>query len=427
MARLASLSPVRNLRYLAELVRWAVATARGVRRRRREGRVTVAVDVSPLWERLTGIGWYLYRLLEHLAERTGPDDLVLRLYGPDLVSLPGTPGPAVAPPAGPAIEHVVHRPPAPPGVALARLVERTARFLSPLLLRADGNDLLFAPNYFPPRRFALALAAGTPLVATVHDLGYRKVPWAIRRETLEDLERHVDFVWSRAALVLTDAEAVRREMIEARLAAPERIRAVHLAPAHPPLGDPSTASPPEGTPARYVLFVGTVEPRKNLDVLLAAWRRLREGSEEPPALVVCGRVGWVGDETRRALGRARDEGWLVHFDYAEDAELAALYRGALAVALPSWYEGFGLPALEACAAGAPVIASDLPVLREIAGDAALYAPPGDPAAWAEAVGRVIGDPVLAARLRERGPARAAAFDWRRTADATVAALRSVVR
>lgn len=425
MARLSSLSPVRNLRYLIDLLRWAAGSAREVRRRRREERVTVAVDLSPLWERLTGIGWYLYRLLEQLAERTGPDDLVLRLYGPDLVTLPGTPEPAVAPPSGPAIEHVTYDFPAPPGVALARLAERAARLLAPLLLRADGNDLLFAPNYFPPRRFAFALAAGTPLVATVHDLGYRKVPWAIRRETLEDLERHLDFVWSRAALVLTDAEAVRREMIEARLARPERIRAIHLAPAHPPLAASAAAAPPAGTPERYVLFVGTVEPRKNPGVLLAAWRRLRERSSEPPALVVCGRVGWVDDETRAALRRAEGEGWLVHFDYAEDAELAALYRGALAVALPSWYEGFGLPALEACAAGAPVIASDLPVLREVLGDAALYAPPGDAAAWARAVERVAGDPDLAAHLRERGPARAAAFDWRRTADETADALRSV--
>lgn len=143
--------------------------------------------------------------------------------------------------------------------------------------------------------------------------------------------------------------------------------------------------------------------------------------------MVCGRVGWVDDETRQALRRARDEGWLVHFDYAEDAGLAALYRGALAVALPSWYEGFGLPALEACAAGAPVVASDLPVLREIAGDAALYAPPGDPAAWAAAIERVTADPELARRLAERGRARAAAFDWRRTADETADALRVVAR
>jgi glycosyltransferase involved in cell wall biosynthesis len=174
--------------------------------------------------------------------------------------------------------------------------------------------------------------------------------------------------------------------------------------------------------------VGTVEPRKNLGVLLDAWRRLR--LPDPPALVVCGRIGWVDEETRSALRQAEGEGWLVHFDYAEDAELAALYKGALAVALPSWYEGFGLPALEACAHGAPVLASDLPVLREVLGDAALFVPPGDPAAWAAAIRRVAGDPELArhlADLAEAGRARAAAFDWRRTADETADALRNVAR
>ncbi|HSL84091.1 MAG TPA: hypothetical protein VLF66_15065, partial [Thermoanaerobaculia bacterium] len=154
MPRLAALSPFRNLRYLIALLRWAAATVRACRRRRREGReggrLTVAVDVSPFWESLTGIGWYLYRLLEHLAER---DDLALRLYGPDLVTVAGTPEATVAFPQGPALERVVHRPPAPPGVALARLVERSARLLAPLLLAADGNRLVFAPNYFPPRRF----------------------------------------------------------------------------------------------------------------------------------------------------------------------------------------------------------------------------------------------------------------------------------
>ncbi|HUF79153.1 MAG TPA: hypothetical protein VMR44_09580, partial [Thermoanaerobaculia bacterium] len=202
MPRLASLAPARNLRYLAELLRWIGATVRVCRRRRRDPRLTVAVDVSPFWESLTGIGWYLYRLLEHLGDR---EDLTLRLYGPDLVALAGVTGPAVEPPAGTALERVVHRPPAAPGVALAQIVERIlgrgGRRLAPLLLAADGNRLLFAPNYFPPRRFSLALARGTPLVATVHDLGYRQVPWAIRPETLDELRRNMDFVWSRARMV----------------------------------------------------------------------------------------------------------------------------------------------------------------------------------------------------------------------------------
>ena len=425
MARLSSLGPVRNFRYLAELLRWAAATARACRARRRDPRLTVAVDVSPFWEDLTGIGWYLYRLLERLGER---DDMVLRLYGPDLVALPGERGPAVAPPRGPGLEPAAHRPPAPPGVALARLAERIfgrgGRLLAPLLLAADGNRVLFAPNYFPPRRFSLALARGTPLVATVHDLGYRKVPWAIRPETLEELGRNMDFVWSRARVVLTDAEAVRREIVEAGLAAPERVRAVLLAPAHRDGPGAAEAALPEGVPGRFGLFVGTVEPRKNPETLLAAWRALRARLPEPPALVVCGRIGWVGDGVRRELARSREAGWLVHLEYAPDAALAALYRRALVVALPSWYEGFGLPALEAAALGAPVVASDLPVLREVLGEAALFVPPDRPDLWARRLEEVVGDEALRAELARRGRERAAAFDWARTAEETAAALRA---
>lgn len=420
MPRLSSHSPLRNLRYLVALFRWSVTTLRACRRRRREGRqgrrLTVAVDVSPFWESLTGIGWYLYRLLEHLAAR---DDLALRLYGKDLVSVSGTPEAAVAFPEGPALERVVHRPPAPPETLLGRLVERNGRLLAPLLLAADGNRVLFAPNYFPPRRFLLALALEVPLVATVHDLGYRKVPWAIRPETLDELERNLDLVWSRARAVLTDSEAVRREIVTAGLAGPERVRAVHLAPVQP--GDEDSGGgkrPPAGTPEHYGLFVGTVEPRKNLETLLEAWHRLPEHLPEPPALVVCGKIGWADEALRRELARAREDGWLVHFDYAENRQVAALYRGARVVALPSWYEGFGLPALEAAAFGAPVVASDLPVLREILAEAALYAPPHRTDQWAERLAEVLCDEGLRRELGRRGRERAATFDWARTAAET---------
>lgn len=422
---LAAAGPVRNLRYLAELARWAGRTMAACRRRRRDPRPSVAVDVSPFWEPLTGIGWYLYRVLEELADRP---DLVLRLYGPDLIQVRGTPEPVVAAPAGRALERVVHRLPAHRGAGLGRLVERSARLLGPPLLAADGNDVLFAPNYFPHRRFEAAAAWGAPLVATVHDLGYRKIPWAIRPETLDELGRHLDFVWSRAALVLTDAESVRREILEARLAGPDRVRAIHLAPAHGGLEEGDGGPLPAGVPEGAGLFVGTVEPRKNLETLLAAWRRLRERPGRPggaPPLVVCGRIGWAGRALLRELERARREGWLLHLDYVADRELAALYRSARVVVLPSWYEGFGLPALEACAAGAPVVASDLPVLREVLGDAALFAPPDRLDRWVAALGRILDDGSLREELARRGRERAGRFDWGRTARATADALLEV--
>lgn len=419
MPTLASFGPVRNLRYVAHLLRWVTGVLRECRRRRRDPRLAVAVDVAPLWEDLTGIGWYLFRLLERLASR---GDLVLRLYGPDLLSFPDTPGPAVAVPEGPAIDRVVHRPPAPPKVALARLGGRGLRLLAPALLAADGNDVLFAPNYFPPRRFLLALVRGTPLVATVHDLGCRKVPWAIRRETLDDLERHLDFVGSRAALVLTDSEAVRGEIAEAGLAHPGRVRAIHLAPVH---DDPGHGGePPPGTPERYALFVGTVEPRKNVELLLETWRRLRQRPWRPPPLVVCGRLGWAEEGLRHDLETAAAEGWLIRLGYATDPQLAALYRGASVVVLPSWYEGFGLPAIEACAAGAPVLASDLPVLREVLADGARFAPPDRPDLWAKALEEILTDEDLRRELSRRGRRRAGELDWARTAAETAEALRT---
>lgn len=419
MPTLASFEPLRNLRYLGDLVRWAWSAARESRRRRREPRLTVAVDVAPLWESLTGIGWYLFRLLELLAER---EDLVLRLYGPDLLSFPETPPAAVALPAGRALERVVYRPPAPPKVALARVGSRLLRLLGPALIAADGNDVVFAPNYFPPRRFVLALARGTALVATVHDMGYRKVPWAIRRETLEDLERNLAFVGARATLVLTDSEAVRREIVAAGLAGANRVQAIHLAPAHD--GAAAAASPPPTVPGSYALFVGTVEPRKNLELLLAVWQGLRRRRVEPPPLVVCGKVGWATEELRRDLEKATREGWLVPLGYATDGELAALYRDATLVLLPSWYEGFGLPALEACAAGAPVVASDLPVLREVLGDGARYAPPDRPDLWMTAITELLRDDRARAELGRRGTARAGRFGWSRTAAETAEAWRA---
>jgi alpha-1,3-rhamnosyl/mannosyltransferase len=402
--------------------RWLLAVGAAVRRRRRQPGLTVAVDIAPFWESLTGIGWYLYRVLEHLAREEG---LRLRLYGPtlaehlvDSVEEPAV-GPAVAPPRGPAIEWVRYPIPhdltLPPGL-LDRLLFR----LRPLLIAADGNRILFAPNYNLPRPFLLARGR---LVATVHDLGFLKVPWTLQAETLEGLKRRLGKTLGRSQHILTPSESVRQEILAAGMAGPGRVTAVHHGPGQ--LADVRPGDLPPGTPSPFALHVGTIEPRKDLITILEAWKSLVASGETVPTLVLCGRLGWKSEELAQQLREAEEGGWLRHFGYVDNPRLAALYHQAQFVVFPTVYEGFGLPALEAQWAGTPLLCSDLPVLREVAGEGALFVPPQEPAAWAQALLRLSRDEGLRQELSAQGRRHAGQFSWQRSAAETLAVFRRV--
>jgi len=175
---------------------------------------------------------------------------------------------------------------------------------------------------------------------------------------------------------------------------------------------------------RYVLHVGTLEPRKNLPLLLDAFEALHtSGEADVPSLVLVGGSGWKSDALKARLAQLERAGWLQLEGYADDDRLADIYRHAEWLALPSLYEGFGLPVVEAMVAGVPLLLSDIPVLREMAGDAALYASPTDGGAWTELLRRALaggGDSDLRRKMAETASARARAFDWHRTSEETVA-------
>ena len=401
-------------RRLRRTAAWLAELVSTVRRRRREPGLTVGVDVNSLYEPLTGVGWYVHQLLHHLADAP---DVRLRLYGQGLVNGdPGAPRPVVEMPAGSAIEWVAYD--APDGLVVPPWRARQLlRRLAPLLAAADGNRVLFAPNFVPPR--LLRFAAGAR-VATVHDLTIHRLPEATRPDTAAALAAELERTLLGAAMLVTPSEAVRGELVR-RGVSPSRVRAIHHGPGQ--LAAQPAAEPPPGSPPRFGLYVGTLEPRKNLPVLLAAWRRLHERLPGAPPLLLCGRWGWHSGALARTVARGVEEGWLAHPGYVATPQLAALYRRALLVALPSLYEGFGLPIVEAFAAGTPVVASDLPVLREVAGEAALFAAPADVEAWVAALERLLVDGDLRRDLAARGLARAARFDWRRAAAAHVAVWR----
>ena len=391
--------------------RWARRLAAGIRRRRREDGLTVAVDISPLFDSLTGVGWYLHELLRELGDRPG---LRLRLYGPTMFIGPEGPRPVATLPEGRAAEWVRHE------VSDDLLVRRSwltplMRVVEPRLVAADGNRVVFAPNFVAPRPLA---ASRGPLVATVHDMTLHRTPWAMRDETRADLERKLGRTIARAHAVITPTETVRDELLEHWGATAGAVHAIHEA------GRLHHAGPgelPPDVPARFVLHVGTIEPRKNVATLLDAWPRLRAAAPDAPPLVLCGKLGWRRESIEGDLARADAGGWLRWLGYTPDETLRTLYERAVLVVCPSHYEGFGLPLVEAMSAGTPIVCSDIPVFREVAADAALFVPPDDPPGWARAVAELLADPDGARRLAARGTARARDFSWRRTAERTLAA------
>ncbi|MCA1823775.1 MAG: glycosyltransferase family 4 protein, partial [Frankia sp.] len=282
----------------------------------------------------------------------------------------------------------------------------------PVEVLSGSLDVFHATNFvLPPTR----RAAG---VVTIHDLSYLRHADTVSAATLRYREL-VPRGLARARAVVADTQTVGDE-----IAAEYGVGADRLVVA--PLGLSATwLSPPppydarelrnRGWPERFVLFVGNLEPRKNLPVLLAAHRRLRETVLDAPPLVLAGPPGW-GPALQ--LDAARDA--VVLTGYLDEPELARLMGAATCLVLPSRYEGFGIPPLEALACGIPVVVSDLPVLREVLGAHAHYVPVGDVDALADALGVTIGratDATAAVARREH----ARQFTWERCAEATMRA------
>ncbi len=250
-----------------------------------------------------------------------------------------------------------------------------------------------------------------PAVMTVHDLS----PW--RPGTAETASQRVRrrTPWllrlGLADMVITPTEAVRRELEAHFGLQPERLRVVPEAPA--PLFRKEDAPPGR----RFILYVGARIPRKNVALLVEAWRRVR--GHYAVDLVLAGPRG-PGSEFPPEPG-------LTLATEAPDTELRRLYSAATLFAYPSTYEGFGLPVLEAMQCGAPVVASRIPAIREVAGEAALLVDPADARAWVEALTAVLGNPELRRRLAEASLQRARQFTWARTARETMAAYEEARR
>lgn len=405
-----------TLRFALNLARDLAGTLFAAARRHR-GRIAaepkeliIGFDATPFLEPLTGVGGYAWSLLREFAGRPG---VRINLYG--RLFVPGGEGPGLVVPAGslPGVRLRCH------GVPLDALPSpgfwMTAgnRLLAPLFVLFDRNDVFFSPNFFPPP----SLGPMGRRVATVHDCTFRVHPDFLQEETLANLERHLPPELYAAHRIVGVSENTRRDLTGRLGLSPVRCAAIPNGFSPPVAG----GVPPDPPKRPYVLFVSTLEPRKNVLGLLEAYRLLRRDGWDL-GLVLVGRMGWRSGPLRQALDRHPFRADILHLAYLPADRLAGWYREALCLAFPSYYEGFGLPVLEAMAAGCPVVTTPLSSMPEVGGDACLYAGP-DPGSLATALARLSGDPSLREELTRRGLAQAARFSWSPCAERTLAVLR----
>ena len=380
---------------------------RAVRRATRSDTpLRIGVDIRPFYEPLTGIGWYLYHLLNEIAKR---DDVELFLFGDARVT-----------DLGPVLHAEI---PANAHLCWFDLrgrgkISRTQRAVTAaayvLWMALIDCDVMFGPNYFLPR---LLGASARRRVVTIHDLTYKRFPALLQKETLHNLETHMAREIALADALICVSESTRDDLLNFYEVDPHRVLAIHSGVSVPAPVTRDSAP----LPKRYILFVSTIEPRKNLGVLLDAFERLKQRGAYEGGLVVVGRVGWKSEQLVPRL-RGRD---VHHLDYLEPGELATVYQNAEMFVFPSIYEGFGFPLLEAMAHGVPSIAANSSSLPEVGGDAALYFDPGSSRELESAIERLVKDDVLRADLVQRGKRRAAEFRWDVTAERTLEVLRRV--
>jgi glycosyltransferase involved in cell wall biosynthesis len=300
---------------------------------------------------------------------------------------------------------------------------RLERWLLGLELWPMGLDLLHSTDFIPPAWGA------RHTVITVHDLNFLHYPDYLTADARRYYNNQIEWAVRRADAILADSNATRQDLLSLLGVAPERVTVAHLAADERfrvlPREDVEKALTQRGLMPGYLLFVGVWEPRKNLPGLLEALALLRSRGHALP-LVIAGRPGWLYDEIHEKI-RSLDLGaWVRFVESPTVDDLVILYNGALLLAAPSFYEGFGLPALEAMQCGTPVVVADRASLPEVVGDAGLLVDPDEVTTIADACARIADDPELRRRLSAAGIQQAATFSWEATAAQTLAVYRMVL-
>lgn len=283
-------------------------------------------------------------------------------------------------------------------------------------LQSYPDSIFHGPNFYLPP------FSGSSVV-TLHDLSVYKWAHCHPRERVKVLRKHIQLAIGRADMILTDSEFTRHEVSEFLDVPLERITAIPLASSeefHPRVeADIKPTLDQLGLKyQRYTLFAGTIEPRKNISMLLDAYAALPEVLRMECPLVLCGYSGWKSGDVHRRIEQGLKEGWLKYPGFVSTEDLPRIYAGARLFVFPSHYEGFGLPVLEAMASGVPVICSDSSSLPEVAGSAALMFNTKEPEQLVDLLGKGLEDESWRDQASRDGLVQAARFSWQRCAQQT---------
>ncbi|MDX6529667.1 MAG: hypothetical protein QOH41_1957 [Blastocatellia bacterium] len=365
----------------------------------------VGIDGYPLAEPRTGVGHYTLELARALALISPSNQF-------ELIS------PA---PFEPAALDEIER------AQLPNLFTATPRASSirghwwsvglPLYVRRSSFDLFHGTN------FELPLWRRRRSVVTTHDLSALLHPEKHRSRLVRRARLRLPLVVRIADMIITPTESVKREVCQHFNVKPDKVRAIHSAArrSFQPVSFAETAEIRKrlGVEDAFLLFVGTLEPRKNLLTLLKAFEQIITQSSLRPQLVIAGGEGWLMEDTFDFVRKSAVAERLLFTGYLSDDELRALYSSCRVFIYPSVYEGFGLPPLEAMACGAPVIAGRIPSLQETLGSAARLVEPLDVDALAESIIELLEDENQRQLLAAGGPTHAAKFSWEQTARLTL--------
>jgi glycosyltransferase involved in cell wall biosynthesis len=367
----------------------------------------IAIDYTPAITQGAGIGRYTRSLVAALARVDSDDHFTL------FSSEPPTQGRAF-PYAANMQPHVVAL-----GNRRLTIAWHRLRLPLPAELLMGNADVLHGPD------FSLPPTLHTRRVVTIHDLAFVTHPQCALPSLVSYLNQVVPRAVRAADRVIAVSHRTADDLTDRLDVPPEKIRVIHLGvdPSFTPARDAAkivALRQKYGLLDPFVLAVSTIEPRKNYERLIAAFAQASRSADGPRMLVIAGRKGWLYESVFEAVATHDVADHVRFLDYLADDELDTLYHAASAVAMPSIYEGFGIPVLEAMASGTPVVCSTAGSLPEVAGDAALLVEPEDVDGLAAALIRLVGDEQLRQRFIERGLTRAGAFTWDSAARAHVA-------